>query len=80
MNNDMKVLLASKRIINDCDLEDYLMLLDHNICNDAERWCNKNTPTAKIYRETATKDLYFYVTWYIEFENKNDMVLYQLSK
>lgn len=80
MSDNLKFVLASKRFLNDSNLDEYLMFLDYEVCNDAETWCKNNAPTAIICRQISTKDLYLYITWYIEFTNKNELVFYQLSK
>lgn len=80
MTQEYKYCLGSKKIANDIDIDSYLPLLDYSKTASIEEWCSMNIPTAKIYRDINSDNLYLYVTWYILFENQEDLVLYQLSK
>lgn len=80
MENENLFMLKTRRIINGDDLDAYLTMLDYETCNDVERWCANNSPTAKIHRTIKPDDLYIIITWYIKFQNKEDLTLFQLTR
>lgn len=80
MNEGYKHLIVNKKLINDLDIDSYLTSLDFEICNSVEQWYTKCAPTAKIIREIEPFEMYLNISWYIEFETKEDLTLYILSK
>ena len=79
MTDEYKVTISWKKIISDVDLDSYLPFIDYTETVKAEAWCNQHAPSAKVCRTIETDSIYTYMTWFIVFDNKEDMVLYQLS-
>ena len=73
-------MLLSRKLLDDVDLDSYLVSLDFEVCSYIEKWRSENTPTATMRRIIDTTAQYFHISWYIEFDNKSDFTLYQLSR
>lgn len=79
MLEEYKLTISRKTFMNDIDLDSYLPFVDYTETIAAESWCRTYAPTAKVYRNMQVDSTYTYMTYFIIFETKEDMVFYQFS-
>ena len=79
MTEEYKLTIGWKRVMSDVDLDSYLPFIDYTETVKAESWCRQYAPTAKVCRTIKADSIYTYMTWFIIFKTREELVFYQLS-